>query len=106
MNPKIILGVTRDGYDQNVPLSRQQNVWCISLFSGDKFTGQKWKRFYQIDTENQLIKPKFGFFEQHSIVGIMLDMDRGFLNFYKDGVDLGQAFVSPDLKDGEFVPFI
>lgn len=36
----------------------------------------------------------------------MLDADRGSINFFKDGVDLGQAFVTPELKKGHFYPFI
>jgi hypothetical protein len=30
----------------------------------------------------------------------MLDIDRGILNFFKDGNDLGQAFTHPTLKEG------
>lgn len=33
-------------------------------------------------------------------------MQRGILNFYKDGYDLGQAFVETRLKYGELYPFI
>jgi hypothetical protein len=33
-------------------------------------------------------------------------MDRGILNFFKDGFDLGTAFVSTDLKHGVLYPFI
>jgi len=37
---------------------------------------------------------------------MLLDADRGIVNFYKDGNDLGQAFVHKDLKKGNFYPFI
>jgi len=33
-------------------------------------------------------------------------MDRGIVNFFKDGHDLGTAFVSTELKEGEFFPFL
>ena len=33
-------------------------------------------------------------------------MDRGIINFFKDGQDLGQAFVLPELKYGTLYPFI
>jgi hypothetical protein len=36
----------------------------------------------------------------------MLDTDRGVLNFYKDGQDLGPAFVDVALTNGEFFPFL
>jgi hypothetical protein len=41
-----------------------------------------------------------------SIVGVLVDLDRGIINFYKDGHDLGQAFCSPNLKKGPFYPFV
>jgi len=33
--------------------------------------------------------PKHGYFAEGAIVGVMVDMDRGMLAFYKDGQDLG-----------------
>ena len=36
----------------------------------------------------------------------MLDTDRGAMVFYKDGHDLGLAFLSEDLRTGDFVPFV
>ena len=33
-------------------------------------------------------------------------MDRGIINFYKDGKDLGQAFCQPQLKKGSLFPFV
>lgn len=40
------------------------------------------------------------------MVGCLLDMDRGSINFFKDGKDLGQAFKSESLKSGILFPFI
>jgi hypothetical protein len=33
-------------------------------------------------------------------------MDRGAINFFKDGQDLGPAFVAPHIKEGNMYPFI
>lgn len=33
-------------------------------------------------------------------------MDRGIINFFKDGMDLGQAFVLQELKYGTLYPFV
>jgi len=33
--------------------------------------------------------PEFGYFTEGCVVGILIDMDRGIVNFYKDGYDLG-----------------
>ena len=33
-------------------------------------------------------------------------MDRGLLHFFKEGNDLGVAFNQPELKEGQFYPFI
>lgn len=33
-------------------------------------------------------------------------MDRGIVNFFKDGMDLGQAFVAQELKYGTLYPFV
>ena len=42
----------------------------------------------------------------NTVFGVMVDMDRGTINFYKDSKDLGQAYVAPELRDGELVPFV
>lgn len=78
----------------------------MSLQTGDKFTRRKWKQYYEIDLENQVKPPRYGLFEVGSVVGVLLDTDRGCITFYKDGNDLGLAFLSDDLKDGEFLPFV
>jgi hypothetical protein len=83
-------------------MSRVPNVWCINLATGDKLSNIKWKDYYNLDNEN----PKWGYFVEGSMVGVLVDMDRGVMNFYKDGLDLGQAFVTTDLKHGVLYPFI
>jgi hypothetical protein len=37
---------------------------------------------------------------------MLIDMDRGIICYYKDGQNLGSAFVQPNIKFGEFYPFI
>jgi hypothetical protein len=56
--------------------------------------------------ENKFAIPKFGLFATGTVVGTLVDMDRGVISFFKDGNDLGEAFVSPDLKEGEIFPFV
>lgn len=51
------------------------------------------------------LEPKYGYFVQGSIIGLQLDADRGMLNFYKDGEDLGPAFVTGELRIGNYYPF-
>jgi hypothetical protein len=50
--------------------------------------------------------PKFGLFGVGSVIGVLVDMDRGVISFYKDGHDLGQAFVHTNIKEGGLYPFI
>ena len=53
-----------------------------------------------------MLVPKFGLFERNTVVGVLLDMDRGVLTFFKDGNELGPAYVMKELKSGSFIPFI
>lgn len=53
--------------------------------------------------EDVLKKRKF---VEGSVVGILVDMDRGIVNFFKDGKDLGTAFCMPQLKEGKLYPFV
>jgi len=46
----------------------------------------------------------YGAFTEGSVVGVLLDMDRGVIRFYKDGNDLGEAFSDDALKFGELYP--
>lgn len=55
---------------------------------------------------DKLNHAQFGVFAETNVVGCLVDMDRGIISFYKDGHDLGQAFVAPELKEGELYPFV
>ena len=37
---------------------------------------------------------------------MLVDMDRGVINFFKDGVDLGPAFCQYSIKYGALFPFV
>lgn len=104
--PKICVGVCREDFLVNQDLSRQKNVWCLNLASGDKYHKQKWSPYYDTDLFNKKTPPKFDVFKPGSVIGVLLDMDRGLLHFYKDGNDLGVAFNQPELKEGSFYPFV
>ena len=82
------------------------NIWCLNCNTGDKYTGRKWKDYYNIDTHTNAKSPNFGHFEVGTIVGVLIDLDRGIINFFKDGNDLGQAFVQTEIKDGFLYPFL
>lgn len=117
-SPRICIGLCREDFLINQDLSRQKNVWCINLGTGDVFTDKRWKEYYDLEhlppllkfnrmnneeKEKQLLKRKF---KAGSIVGVLVDMDRGMINFYKDGRDLGQAFCQQQLKRGSLFPFV
>ena len=102
-NPKICIGLCRDKFQMGADLSRQKEVYCINTASGDKFTNRKWKDYYNLDGD---LGPKHGHFVEGTLIGVFIDMDRGIINFFKDGQDLGQAFVLPELKYGTLYPFI
>lgn len=104
--PEILIGYSRADFDPEIDFLHQENVWCMSLQTGDKFTKKKWKAYYEIDLENQVEPPKHGLFETGSVIGVMLDTDRGAMCFYKDGNDLGLAFLTEELREGEFMPFV
>ena len=65
----------------NQDLSRQINVWCINCATGDKFTNKRWKDYYSLNNK----EPEFGHFEVGSLVGVLVNIDRGSINFFKDG---------------------
>ena len=93
-NPKICIGVCREDFLVNQDLSRQTNVWCINCATGDKFTNKKWKEYYDLqDAEH-------GLFEVGSLVGVLVNLERGSINFFKDGKDLGEAFVNREIRRG------
>jgi hypothetical protein len=85
INPKIYIGMCKEGFRMNQDMSRVPNVWCINLATGDKLNNIKWRDYYNVDSEN----PKYGYFVEGCLIGILIDMDRGTMNFYKDGLDLG-----------------
>jgi len=47
-----MIGMCKEGFKMNQDLSRQSDVWCINLATGDKFTGKKWKDYYNMDKED------------------------------------------------------
>ena len=60
------------------------------MFTGDIYSNQKWRNYYECDVKsNPVLVPKYGLFGKNTVVGVLLDMDRGAINFYKDGNDLG-----------------
>jgi hypothetical protein len=105
MHPRIVVGVCSSSIDINKELSRQKDAWCLTFYSGDKFTGKRWKNYYDTD---QYLKdpPKYGLFTAGTVVGLLIDLDRGIINFYKDGNDLGQAFVDENFKGMKLYPFV
>jgi hypothetical protein len=111
-HPKIYVGLCRADFDLNRNLSRQVNVWCMFLKSGDKYTNKRWRNYYELnedtgmDEEERPEPPKHGHFVEGAIIGVLLDMDRGMLAFFKDGQDLGQAFVDEQLTQGPLYPFV
>jgi hypothetical protein len=83
-------------------LSRFDQLWCLNLGSGDILTHRRWRDYYNIDTDT----PELGVFSEGTLIGILVDMERGFINFYKDTHDMGQAFINSELKYGDLHPFI
>ena len=117
--PNIIIGFMREDYDTSKDFMKQDkaNCWAWSLRSGDKFYNKKWKKYYEInpnDDDEEDPKPthlkepmaEFGLFKPGTVIGAFLDTDRGFITFFKDGNELGLAFKSPELKEGSLFPFI
>lgn len=102
INPNIYFGICRKNFKMTHNLSRNDHVWCMNLATGDIFNKRKWMDYYNIDQDN----PELGHFCEGTLIGILLDMDRGYMNFYKDTHDMGQAFVTLELKYGDFHPFI
>lgn len=39
-------------------------------------------------------------------MGVMVNIDRGSIHFFKDGKDLGEAFVHKEIRKGTLYPFI
>ena len=64
----------------------------MSLNSGNKYYNKRWKSYYDVDIDDKTVIPKFGLYTVGTVFGILVDMDRGVISFYKDGNDLGVAF--------------
>jgi hypothetical protein len=103
-NPKICIGVCRENFLVNQDLSRQEDVWCINCATGDKFNKKRWRSYYNIEGMSWQSEEKS--FQVGTVIGILVDLDRRTLHFYKDGVDLGQAFMNMNIKDGVLYPFV
>ena len=89
------------------------------MCTGDVFTDKRWKEYYDLEhlppykyknkklslseKDKLILKRKF---KVGSVIGVLVDMDRGIINFFKDGKDLGQAFCQPQLKKGSLFPFM
>ena len=57
--------------------------------TGDKFADFKWRTYYVVDDFDARNPPLYGVFRKETIIGCLVDMDRGLISFYKDGNDLG-----------------
>ena len=88
--PNITVGVCRAGLKIHHDISRTNEIWAINLRTGDKLTNRRWKEYYPIDQDQE---PRLGYFICGSIIGVLVDQDRGTITFYKDGNDMGHAFV-------------
>jgi len=51
VEPKIYVGLTREGFKMNHDMSRVDNVWAINLATGDKYNKLKWKDYYIMDKD-------------------------------------------------------
>ena len=58
----------------------------MNLQTGDKYSKKKWKEYYVMDKDEV---PKYGYFYEGCVIGVLIDMDRGIMSFYKDGYDMG-----------------
>ena len=96
-NPRMFIGVARDDFHLDKDLSRHMGCWAMNLETGDKYYRRKWSNYF----DNTRVK-----FLPGSIIGILVDMDRGILNFYLNGLDLGPAFINEELKKGKLYPFV
>jgi hypothetical protein len=81
-------------------ISRTLGVFAINLHSGDVLANKKWKYFYDA------VKMPKGPFLVGTLIGILLDLDRGMVVFYKDGEMLGIAACQLSLKYGGYFPFV
>jgi len=45
-------------------------------------------------------------FKEGTVVGVLVDQERGTISYYKDGVDLGIAILSKEICDAQLFPFV
>jgi hypothetical protein len=84
--PKIYIGIARESLGLKTNLSTSKDAYCIYLATGDILGKRRWKDYYHIEPDKQ---PKFGHFVEGSVIGMLIDRDRGIINFFKDGNDMG-----------------
>ena len=53
VNPLVFVGLVTEEFKVEQDLSRQKNVWCISLKSGDKLERKLWKQYYDMDEPDE-----------------------------------------------------
>jgi len=94
----------------------------MNMGTGDVFTERIWRPYYNLEEKPKFGKilgkmignkggvndgPKYGHFEVGSVIGMLVDLNLGRVNFYKDGYDLGVAFISGELTEPDpLFPFI
>jgi hypothetical protein len=84
--------VTTNDYKVNEPLTHQDDIWVLSLSSGDVLNKKKWKQYYDNDddendyyngpewkNEENSTKDKTGHVERSfktgAVVGMLVDLD-------------------------------
>ena len=94
-NPRVIVGVCRDSIMPSTDLNRSNDCFGLSLATGDVLVNRRWKDFYPAEEVNQYGEPcpPKGVFTVGTTIGVLVDMDRGIIAFYKDNEDLGTACV-------------
>jgi len=70
---------------------KQKNIWAFNICTGDVCSNKHWREYYdtEMKTSSKKGRTKFNHIKVGSIVGCLLDMDRGIINFFLDGKDLG-----------------
>ena len=63
---------------------------------------KSWEPYYSMDKG----RAEFGLYQVGTVFGALIDVERGTINFYKDGNDLGLAFSGSFLTGDYFFPFI
>jgi len=74
----------------------------MNISTGEIVINRRWRDYYDVEAE----PPEYGYYEVGTVFGCMVDLNRGIISFFKDGINLGQAFVEGDLKYGDLFPFV